>query len=159
MTKCPKSYDISIIENGDKIKKLLKVTRNNFINIKEFISINKLDVLKFNIINENYIEETITITKDELLFLMNVFPLLFQSDEMDEFYDYSGNVLEFIYDKFNLVNQIVYCCVSSDNYNKYDLLDNIATLVKIVDLKSISNNEDDKQFEITYQIDVDNDFL
>lgn len=77
MTKCPKSYDISIIENGDKIKKLLKVTRNNFINIKEFISINKLDVLKFNIINENYIEETITITKDELLFLMNVFPLLF----------------------------------------------------------------------------------
>jgi hypothetical protein len=159
MTKCPKSYDISIIENGDKIKKLLKVTRNNFINIKEFISINKLDVLKFNIINENYIEETITITKDELLFLMNVFPLLFQSDEMDEFYDYSGNVLEFIYDKFNLVNQIVSCCVSSNNYNKYDLLDNIATLIKIVDLKSISNNEDDKQFEITYQIDVDSDFL
>ena len=131
-------------------------------NIKEFISINKLDVLKFNIINENYIEyieETITITKGELLFLMNVFSLLFQSDEMDEFYDYSGNVIEFIYDKFNLVNQIVSSLVSSDNYNKYDLLDNIATLVKIVDLKSISNNEDDKQFEITYQIDVNNDFL
>lgn len=130
-------------------------------NIKEFISINKLDVLKFNIINENYIEETITVTKDEFLFLINVFPLLFQFDEMDEyeFYTYSVNVAQFIYDKFNLVNQIVSCCVSSDNYNKYDLLDNIATLVKIVDLKSISNNEDDKQFEITYQIDVNNDFL
>ncbi len=128
-------------------------------NIKEFISINKLDVLKFNIINENYIEETITITKDELLFLINVFPLLFQSDEMDEFYDYSGNVIEFIYDKFNLVNKIVSSLVSSDNYNKYDLLDNIATLVKIVDFKSISNNEYEEQFEITYQIDVNNDFL
>ena len=130
-------------------------------NIKELISINKLDVLKSNIINENYIEETITVTKDEFLFLINVFPLLFQFDEMDEyeFYTYSVNVAQFIYDKFNLVNQIVSCCVSSDNYNKYDLLDNIATLVKIVDLKSISNNEDDKQFEITYQIDVDNDFL
>lgn len=130
-------------------------------NIKELISINKLDVLKSNIINENYIEETITVTKDEFLFLINVFPLLFQFDEMDEyeFYTYSVNVAQFIYDKFNLVNQIVSCCVSSDNYNKYDLLDNIATLVKIVDLKSISNNEDDKQFEITYQIDVNNDFL
>lgn len=128
-------------------------------NIKEFISINKLDVLKFNIINENYIEEIITITKDELLFLINVFPLLFQSDEMDEFYDYSGNVIEFIYDKFNLVNKIVSSLVSSDNYNKYDLLDNIATLVKIVDFKSISNNEYEEQFEITYQIDVNNDFL
>ena len=108
---------------------------------------------------ENYIEETITITKGEFLFLMNVFLLLFQSDEMDEFCNYSGNVVEFIYDKFNLVNQIVSSLVSSYNYDKYDLLDNIATLVKIVDLKSISNNEDDKQFEITYQIDVDNDFL
>lgn len=130
-------------------------------NIKELISINKLDVLKSKIINENYIEETITVTKGELLFLMNVFPLLFQFDEMDEyeFYTYSVNVAQFIYDKFNLVNQIVSSLVSSDNYNKYDLLDNIATLVKIVDLKSISNNEDDKQFEITYQIDVNNDFL
>lgn len=90
---------------------------------------------------------------------MNVLPLLFQSNEMDEFCNYSGNVVEFIYNKFNLVNQIVSSLISSDNYNKYDLLDNIATLVKIVDLKSISNNEDDKQFEITYQIDVDNDFL
>jgi hypothetical protein len=90
---------------------------------------------------------------------MNVFPLLFQSDEMDEFCNYSDNVVEFIYDKFNLVNQIVSSLVSSYNYDKYDLLDNIATLVKIVDLKSISNNEYDKQFEITYQIDVDNDFL
>ena len=128
-------------------------------NIKELILINKVDVLKSNIIKENYIEETITVTKDELLFLMNVPPLLFQSDEMDEFCNYSGNVVEFIYNKFNLVNQIVSSLISSDNYNKYDLLDNIATLVKIVDLKSISNNEDDKQFEITYQIDVDNDFL
>ena len=128
-------------------------------NIKELILINKVDVLKSNIIKENYIEETIIVTKNELLFLMNVFPLLFQSDEMDEFFNYSGNVVEFIYDKFNLVNQIVSSLISSDNYNKYDLLDNIATLVKIVDLKSISNNEDDKQFEITYQIDVDNDFL
>lgn len=128
-------------------------------NIKEFISINKLDVLKFNIINENYIEETITITKDELLFLINVFPLLFQSDEMDEFYDYSGNVLEFIYDKFNLVNQIVSSLVSSDNYDKYDLLNNIATLVKIVDFKSISNNEYEEQFEIIYQIDIKNEFM
>lgn len=128
-------------------------------NIKELILINKVDVLKSNIIKENYIEETITVTKDELLFLMNVLPLLFQSDEMDEFCNYSGNVVEFIYNKFNLVNQIVSSLISSDNYNKYDLLDNIATLVKIVDLKSISNNEDDKQFEITYQIDVDNDFL
>ena len=121
-------------------------------NIKEFISINKLDVLKFNIINENYIEETITIT-------INVFPLLFQSDEMDEFYDYSGNVLEFIYDKFNLVNQIVSSLVSSDNYDKYDLLNNIATLVKIVDFKSISNNEYEEQFEIIYQIDIKNEFM
>lgn len=75
-------------------------------NIKELISINKLDVLKSNTINENYIEETIIVTKDEFLFLINVFPLLFQFDEMDEyeFYTYSVNVAQFIYDKFNLVN-------------------------------------------------------
>lgn len=130
-------------------------------NIKELISINKLDVLKYNTINENYIEETITVTKDEFLFLINVFPLLFQFDEMDEyeFYTYSVNVAQFIYDKFNLVNQIISSLVSSDNYDKNDLLDNIATLVKIVDFKSISNNEYEEQFEITYQIDVNNDFL
>ena len=110
-------------------------------NIKELISINKLDVLKSNTINENYIEETITVTKDEFLFLINVFPLLFQFDEMDEyeFYTYSVNVAQFIYDKFNLVNQIISSLVSSDNYDKDNLLDNIATLVKIVDFKSISN--------------------
>lgn len=128
-------------------------------NIKELISINKLDVLKSNIINENYIEETITITNGELLFLMNVLPLLFKSDEMDEFYNYSGNVVEFIYNKFNLVNQIVSSLVSSDNYDKYDLLNNIATLVKIVDFKSISNNEYEEQFEIIYQIDINNEFM
>lgn len=130
-------------------------------NIKELISINKLDVLKYNTINENYIEETITVTKDEFLFLINVFPLLFQFDEMDEyeFYTYYVNVAQFIYDKFNLVNQIISSLVSSDNYDKNDLLDNIATLVKIVDFKSISNNEYEEQFEITYQIDVNNDFL
>lgn len=130
-------------------------------NIKELISINKLDVLKSNTINENYIEETIAVTKDEFLFLINVFPLLFQFDEMDEyeFYTYSVNVAQFIYDKFNLVNQIISSLVSSDNYDKDDLLDNIATLVKIVDFKSISNNEYEEQFEITYQIDVNNDFL
>lgn len=33
-------------------------------NIKELILINKVDVLKSNIIKENYIEETITVTKD-----------------------------------------------------------------------------------------------
>jgi len=130
-------------------------------NIKELISINKLDVLKSNIINENYIEETITVTKDEFLFLINVFPLLFQFDEMDEyeFYTYSVNVAQFIYDKFNLVNQIVSSLVSSDNYDKYDLLNNIATLVKIVDFKSISNNEYEEQFEIIYQIDIKNEFM
>jgi hypothetical protein len=58
-----------------------------------------------------------------------------------------------------LVNQIISSLVSSDNYDKDDLLDNIATLVKIVDFKSISNNEYEEQFEITYQIDVNNDFL
>ena len=38
-----------------------------------------------------------------------------------------------------MVNQIISSLVSSDNYDKDDLLDNIATLVKIVDFKSISN--------------------
>lgn len=130
-------------------------------NIKELISINKLDVLKSNTIKENYIEETITVTKDEFLFLINVFPLLFQFDEMDkyEFYTYYVNVAKFIYDKFNLINQIISSLVSSNNYDKDDLLDNMTTLIKIVDFKSISNNGDGEKFEITYQIDIDNEFL
>lgn len=81
-----------------------------------------------------YLEDKVTLTKKDFLFAMIAIPVLFMQDaeKNDNFYDYSSEIKEFVFDKFNLLNKIVSILVNSDNYDKYELLGKIPELIEMI---------------------------